>query len=85
MDKKTLADMTLANAKQFAALYSRLQNSRKNIINFKPFELLSKAGSVDEELNNIAKKIANGNYDDAVMFCVFFLMLYLLRYCFLDK
>lgn len=80
MDSKTLADMTLANAKQFAALYSHLEDSRKNIINFKPFELVSKAGTLDEELNDIAKNIARGNYEDAVGFfhkgfvhiCLFF-------------
>lgn len=58
--------MTFANAKQFAALYTRLEDSRSNSVNFKPFVPLSEGKSLKKELAEISKEILEGRYKDAV-------------------
>lgn len=66
MDEGILAEMYLANTKQFAALYKRLEDSRKKFIDFKPFEALSEDGLLDEELNRIKDLIEDELFSTAV-------------------
>lgn len=55
-----------ANTQQFAALYSRLENSKKAVVGFKPFPLLNKPGLLDKQLNDIKQQIKLKNYSLAV-------------------
>lgn len=66
MEKKVLAGMILANIRQYAALYSRLEDSRRNIFNFQPFEPFARDGLLQEEMDDLEKKITLGNYNYAV-------------------
>lgn len=66
MNEQILAEMVFANVKQFAALYKKLEESKKNIIDFRPFPLLTKPEFLQNQLDTLQNAIETKNYDTAV-------------------
>lgn len=66
VSKKVLAEMTYANMQQFAALYYKSEEEIKDVIDFKPFPLLSAPYFLDNEILTIRRLIRTEEYDSAV-------------------
>lgn len=69
--------MILNNAKQTAAVYKKLEQSRKYIVHITPFSYYSRKGSLQQELDDVQTLLDAKEYeiavsiDNFIMFCLF--------------
>lgn len=81
VNKSIEAEMTLNNAKQYAALFKKLEQSRKHVIGITPFSYFSKNGSLEEELDEVQQQIDAKDYENAVSTDHFIMLCLLPQVC----